>query len=77
MSFANLRAPSGHRLCRHLRCKEMYYNVPESLERAKENPTRAFEHKHFWCLKTFKAESPDGATCNAEECKPTRSCYEP
>lgn len=76
MSFANLRAPSGHRLCRHLRCKEMYVNDAASLERAQQEPERAFENKYFWCLKTFTARGPENEQCGAEECRPSRACYE-
>ncbi len=76
MSLANVPAPSGHRLCRHLRSKEMYYATAEMVERARANPAAAFEGKYFWCLKTFKAEGPEGEPCGAEECPPTRACYE-
>lgn len=78
MSFANVRAPSGHRLCRNLRCKEMYYETTEMIERARKNPAEAFENKIFWCLKTYQAHGPEpeGKACGAEQCPPTRACYE-
>lgn len=76
MSFANLRAAAGHRFCRHLRCKEMYYTSPEQVERARANPAEAFANKYFWCLKTFTATGPENEACGAEECKPERGCYE-
>jgi len=76
MSFANLPAPSGHRLCRHLRCKEMYYTSQEQLARARTDLSAAFESRVFWCLKTYQAEGPGGGRCGAEECPPTRACYE-
>jgi|SoiMethySBSTD1v2_1073268.scaffolds.fasta_scaffold947517_2 hypothetical protein len=76
MTFANLRAPSGHRLCRHLRCKEMYYTDAAAIERARQDPEHAFDGKLFWCLKTSRSWGPDGTTCGAEECPPNRECYE-
>ena len=79
MSLMNVPAPSGHRLCRHLRCKEMYYTAHEEAggaERARPDPATAFANKYFWCLRTFKADGPEGAPCGPEECPPGRSCYE-
>ncbi len=76
MSFANLRPAAGHRLCRQLRCKEMYYNSPDQLERARANPAEALANKHFWCLKTFTAMGPENEPCSADACSPSRSCYE-
>jgi hypothetical protein len=76
MSFMNLRAAAGHRLCRHLRCKEMYYTSQEQLERARADPAKAFENKHFWCLKTFTAFGPSNESCDADSCNPQRGCYE-
>jgi hypothetical protein len=74
--FGNLPAPSGHRLCRHLRCKEMYVADPALVERALADPERAFENKYFWCLKTSAAQGPENEPCGAEECPPSRACYE-
>lgn len=76
MSFMNLRAPSGHKLCRFLRCKEMYYDSQAQLERARANPEQAFDGKHFWCTKTYKVDGPDAQQCGADACAPGRACYE-
>jgi len=76
MTFMNLRAPSGHKLCRFLRCKEMYYTVEADLERARSDPKAAFEGKIFWCDRTHKVDGPDASACGAEECRPGRSCYD-
>jgi hypothetical protein len=76
MNFANLRAPSGHALCRFLRCKEMYYSSAEMAERARTDPKGFLERKYFWCEKTFKAEGPEGELAGADECPPSRGCYE-
>jgi hypothetical protein len=76
MTFMNLRAPSGHKLCRFLRCKEMYYTVAADLETARADPKSAFEGKVFWCHQTQKADGPDRNPCGAEECRPGRSCYD-
>ena len=77
VNLGNLRAPSGHRLCRHLRCKEMYYSVAaDSLPPEKLDPTHAFEGKLFWCMKTWRSLGPGNEACGAEECPPTRECYE-
>ena len=76
MSFANLRPAGGHRLCKQLRCKEMYYDSKDQLERAQANPAEALANKHYWCLKTFTAMGPENEPCHAESCKPERACYE-
>ena len=76
MSLMNVPAPSGHRLCRHLRCKEMYYSSTGADDEARANPAKAFADKIFWCMKTYKADGPEGELCGAEECPPTRACYE-
>ena len=76
MSLMNVRAPSGHKLCRFLRCKEMYYTTQEQMEEARRDPKAAFEGKLFWCERTHKGDGPDAQACGAEECRPGRTCYE-
>ncbi|MBM4013515.1 MAG: hypothetical protein FJ293_00920 [Planctomycetes bacterium] len=76
MSFANLRPAAGHRLCRNLRCKEMYYTSQEQMERWQADPVRALEGRSFWCLKTFTALGPESEPCDAAKCNPERGCYE-
>ena len=76
MSLMNVRAPAGHKLCRFLRCKEMYYTTQEQTERAQANPREAFEGKVFWCLQTHKGDGPDAQACGADECRPGRGCYD-
>lgn len=76
MSFSNLRPTAGHRLCRHLRCKEMYYSSEEQLARWRANPDQALENRAYWCLKTFTAMGPENEPCDATKCDPERGCYE-
>lgn len=76
MRLANTPAPSGHRICRHLRCKEMYLTHADPSAQPKKTPEQAWAEKAFWCLKTFQAFGPDRENCGAEECPPSRSCYE-
>jgi hypothetical protein len=76
MSLMNVRAPSGHKLCRYLRCKEMYYSTQEQREKAASDPQGVFEGKLFWCTQTQKADGPDAKACGAEECRPGRACYD-
>ena len=76
MSLMNVRAPSGHKLCRFLRCKEMYYSNEAQREKVANDPKSVFEGKLFWCEKTHKGDGPDAEVCGAEECRPGRACYD-
>jgi hypothetical protein len=53
--------------CRHLRCKEMYYQGPIDDE---------FSSGIFWCVKTQENAGPDGCPCGKCECGPSRGCYQ-
>ena len=64
MSFANLRPAAGHRLCRHLRSKEMYYSSEEQLARWRADPEQALAGRAYWCLKTFTAMGPENEPCD-------------
>jgi hypothetical protein len=75
MTFLNTRAPRGHLLCKNLRCKEMYY---EELVRASDPLVTdcAADTHVYWCLKTCRQESPQGAALSLDACSPDRACYE-
>jgi hypothetical protein len=53
--------------CRHLRCKEMYYQAPTDDE---------FASGIYWCGKTQENMGPDGQSCSKCECGPERACYQ-
>ena len=53
--------------CRHLRCKEMYYESPQPEDELSES---------YWCVKTQEVMGPDGKSCSKCECGPERACYE-
>ena len=53
--------------CRHLRCKEMYYQAPDD---------DAFASGIYWCGKTQENSGPDGQSCSKCECGPERACYQ-
>ena len=53
--------------CRHLRCKEMYYQAPTDDE---------FASGIYWCGKTQENSGPDGQPCSKCECGPERACYQ-
>ena len=53
--------------CRHLRCKEMYYQAPTDDE---------FASGIDWCGKTQENMGPDGQSCSKCECGPERACYQ-
>jgi hypothetical protein len=76
MSLMNVRAPAGHKLCRFLRCKEMYYSNEAQRERIRTDPKGVFEGKVFWCNRTHQAEGPDANRCGVDECGPGRTCYD-
>ncbi len=55
--------------CRHLRCKEMYYEAPGT-------PDDQFSSGIYWCVKTQENTGPDGLSCSKCECGPERACYQ-
>jgi hypothetical protein len=65
------RAPDPY-LCRHLRTKTMY--VPDSY--AERDVSRSGSTQQFWCLKTMRADGPDGDLALPEICLEGRSCFE-
>ena len=77
MTFLNTRAPAGHRICRHLRCKEMYYTSEVETEREQARITDPDEDDRlYWCTKTCRPLGPEGKEANLHDCDPERSCYE-
>ena len=56
--------------CRHLRCKEMYYQSPDQVEEDE------FHSGIYWCVKTQENIGPDGQSCSKCECGPERACYQ-
>jgi hypothetical protein len=57
------------RRCRYLVSKEMFYDNGIPLEERSGSGI-------FWCSQTHKCLGPDNTSVSAEECLPTRSCYE-
>ena len=55
--------------CRHLRCKEMFYQSPGQ-------PEDEFSSGIYWCVKTQENLGPDGQSCGKCECGPERACYQ-
>jgi hypothetical protein len=53
--------------CRHLRCKEMYYDSPQPADEMSDV---------YWCGKTQEVMGPDGKSCSKCECGPERACYQ-
>src|SRR5512143_2304190 len=59
-------------LCRHLRTRTWY--VPDaSAEREGPRPPGTTQ---YWCLRTMRADGPDGALALAQDCTDERSCFE-
>ena len=77
MAF-NPRAPAGHLICKHLQCKEMFYESLVQTEPAGDfdDPDCRERNRYYWCLKSFRERGPDEAPCGANECTPERGCYE-
>jgi hypothetical protein len=57
------------RSCKHLRCKEMFYETGTPLEDRCGSGI-------FWCGHTHKGLGPDGSPVSQKECVPNRECYE-
>lgn len=78
MTFLNTRAPSGHRTCANLRCKEMYYTLAKLKDGGENLVVKdPAEDKHiYWCVKTARDQGPDHQWANLEGCSPERECYE-
>ena len=53
--------------CRHLRCKEMYYQG---------QPEDDCASGIYWCLRTQENNGPDGQSCSKCECGQERACYQ-
>lgn len=53
--------------CRHLRCKEMFYQAPDDDQ---------FASGIYWCGRTQENTGPDGKSCDKCECGPGRACYQ-
>ena len=58
---ARLRLP-----CRYLRCKEMFYEAPESDD---------FASGLHWCGRTQESFGPDGQPAATEACQAGRPCH--
>jgi hypothetical protein len=59
----------SQRPCRNLMCKEMFYDTGVPLEERSGCGI-------YWCDQTQKCLGPDNIAVGAEDCGPTRSCYE-
>ncbi|MFH0944958.1 MAG: hypothetical protein V2A76_07145 [Planctomycetota bacterium] len=79
MTFLNSRAPSGHRICSHLRTKEMFYNASlgsPDLDPGRARVTDPDQDDHiYWCTKTCRNRGPGGVPAGLDSCAPSRECY--
>lgn len=55
--------------CRHIRCKETFYQEPGQ-------PEDEFSSGIYWCVRTQENAGPDGQSCSKCECGPERACYQ-
>jgi hypothetical protein len=55
--------------CKHLRCKEMYYQ-PRGQEEDE------YSGGAYWCTKTYEVFGPDGEGAGRMECQPGRGCFQ-
>lgn len=67
MTKAN-STPGGHRPCKNLRSKEMYYEPAPFVE-------NEFSSSIYWCMRTQDCIGPDTQAVDCEECTPGRECY--
>jgi hypothetical protein len=77
MTFLNRAAPSGHAICKNLRCKEMYYHCQSHVERNRPVESDEDDRHVYWCVKTANALGVDHKLTTLDTCSPDRSCYEP
>jgi hypothetical protein len=59
-------APALHLPCRHLRCKEMYYQGIEDDE---------YSSGAYWCARTQEPLGPDNEIAGKNDCCSGRPCY--
>jgi hypothetical protein len=64
----NPSTPHRHTPCRHLRNKEMHYQVPGQED-------DEFSSGVHWCSQTQEAFGPDGQPTGKTDCCPSRQCY--
>ncbi len=77
MTFLNRTAPSGHRVCVHLRTKEMYYTTEFDEASRHGYVNEASDDQHlYWCARTCRAISSRAEDVSLDACRPTRDCYE-
>lgn len=76
MTFFNTHAPAGHRLCRSLRCKEMYYTAAK-LDHPNKGRVESCDEdaRAYWCTQSCRPLAPDGGDLGLDACGPDRSCY--
>ncbi len=77
MTFINLHAPSGHAICRNLRCKEMYYSCQAALAKDIKVTSDEDDRHVYWCVKTANHVGLDQNLATLDACSPERDCYEP
>lgn len=68
MTEANL-TPGGHRPCKCLRSKDMYYKAEPFAE-------DEFSSGIYWCAQTQDAIGPDNQPVDSEDCDLGRECYQ-
>jgi hypothetical protein len=59
-------------LCRHLRAKNWF--APDAFGQG--DPRRSPSTAQYWCLRTLRANGPDGDLAVPEECTDERICFE-
>ena len=60
----------GHRPCKHLRSKEMFYDAGGDAHI--DDGTSGI----FWCMHSQNCLGPDGLPASDEDCDRNRACFE-
>ena len=63
-----------HKMCMHLRWKQMFYQDPDAPEK-EENETD-LDTRQYWCELTQTGRGPDEQPVARKECCPGRACCE-
>jgi hypothetical protein len=61
----------GRAVCRHIRSKEMFYEVEGQLD-----PLHSSGSGIYWCIHTQTCLGPDGKVAEPASCAVGRACFE-
>ena len=62
--------PCGHKPCKHLRSREMFYDT------SNDGAVDDYASGIFWCANTETCLGPDGTPADDESCGKDRACHE-